>query len=87
MGHKHKIKIEKLFEHPISGNIDARRMISALEHYGAKVDVTKQNKVKIILNDKEFVLSLAHGNDLSKDSIVQLRHFLEKVGVTPDKIS
>jgi len=35
MSQKHKAKIEKLFEHPISGNIDVHRLISALEHYGA----------------------------------------------------
>lgn len=26
MSQKHKAKIEKLFEHPISGNIDAKKM-------------------------------------------------------------
>ena len=86
MSHKHKVKIEKLFEHPASGNIDARRMIAALEHYGAKVDLTKQHKAKIFIKDEEFILPLAHNNDLSKDTIVSLRHFLEKVDLVPGKI-
>jgi len=86
MGHKHKMKIEKLFEHPVSGNIDANRMISALEHYGAKIDITKSNKAKIFLKDEEFVLSLSHNNTLSKDSITQLRHFLEKVDLVPENL-
>ena len=86
MSHKHKVKLEKLFEHPASGNIDTHRMISALEHYGAKVDVTKHNKAKIFLNGEEFVLPLSRHNDLSKDSIVALRHFLEKVDLVPGKI-
>ncbi|MCD4667893.1 MAG: hypothetical protein K8R44_04810 [Sulfurimonas sp.] len=86
MSQKHKVKIEKLFEHPISGNIDAKKMISALEHYGAKIDLTKQHKAKIFVGKDEFILSLSHRNDLSKDSIVNLRHFLEKVGLTPDKL-
>jgi len=83
LSHKHKAKIEKLFEHPISGNIDIHRMVSALEHYGAKVDMTKKNKAKIFLRDEEFVLALSHKNDLSKDSITALRHFLEKVNLVP----
>ena len=83
MSHKHKAKIEKLFEHPISGNIDIHRMMSALEHYGAKIDLTKTHKAKIFLRDEEFVLPLSHKNDLSKDAITSLRHFLEKVDLVP----
>ncbi len=86
MSQKHKVKIEKLFEHPISGNLDVHRLISALEHYGARIDMTKQNKAKIFFDKDEFILSLSHRNELSKDSIVNLRHFLEKVGLTPDKL-
>lgn len=86
MSHKHKAKIEKLFEHPISGNIDAKRLFSALEHYGVIVDVTKHNKAKLMFNDEEFVAVLSHGNDLSKDAIVNLKHFLEKVGLVPGSL-
>lgn len=86
MSHKHKAKLEKLFEHPISSNIDAKRLISALEHYGCKVEITKQSRAKISFNKEEFVMSLSHGHDLSKDSLVNLRHFLEKVGLTPDNL-
>lgn len=86
MSHKHKVKIEKLFEHPISGNIDVRKVLAALEHYGAKIDQTKQNKAKIFIKDQEFVLGLSHNHDLSKDSVTTLRHFLEKVGIVPGKI-
>lgn len=86
MSHKHKAKIEKLFEHPVSGNIDVKRLLSALEHYGAKIEITKHNKAKIFFNNSELILALSHRNDLSKDSIVKLRHYLEKVGLTPDSI-
>lgn len=86
MSHKHKVKIEKLFEHPLSGNIDVHRLISALEHYGATVDQSKQNKAKISINNHEFSLPISHHNVLSKDSIVELRHFLESVDLVPDKI-
>jgi hypothetical protein len=86
MSHKHKVKIEKIFDHPASGNIDARRVIAALEHYGATVDLTKQHKAKIFMKDQEFILPLGHHSDLSKDTIVSLRHFLEKVDLVPGKI-
>ena len=83
---KHKEKIKKLFEHPISGNIDASKLVRALEHYGAKVDVNKQHRAIIHLKGREHSLSLAHRNELSKDSIVGLRHFLEEIDFTPDKL-
>ena len=86
MSQKHKVKIEKLFEHPISGNIDVYKMLSALEHYGAKIELTKQHKAKIFLGGEEFVLSLSHRNDMSKDNVTKLRHFLEKVDLVPDKL-
>ena len=83
---KHKAKIEKIFEHPISGNVDAKRLVSALEHYGAEVDTNKQHRALIHYNGKEHSLALGHRNELSKDSIVKLRHYLEEVGLTPDKL-
>lgn len=86
MSHKHQVKIEKLFEHPVSGNIDVKRLISALEHYGAIVDITKHNKAKVSLRDKDHVLALSHNNDLSKDSISKLKHFLEDVDLVPGKL-
>ncbi len=86
MSHKHKAKIEKLFEHPASGNIDEKRVLGALEHYGVDVDTTKQNKAKLSKDGHEYVLVLSHGNDLSKEAIVHLRHFLESVNLTPDKL-
>ena len=87
MSHKHKVKIEKLFEHPTSGNIDSKKLFSALEHYGCSVDMTKHGKAKIVFDNEEFIMALSHRNELSKDSISRLRHFLEKVGLTPDKIN
>ncbi|QOY51058.1 hypothetical protein [Candidatus Sulfurimonas baltica] len=86
MSHRHKVKIEKLFEHPVSGNIDGRKVLSALEHYGARVEMTKHNKAKIFIKDKELIMALAHSSILTKDTILKLRHFLEEVGLVPDSI-
>jgi hypothetical protein len=86
MAHRHKAKIEKVFEHPISANIDVKKLFSALEHYGCRIEHTKHNKAKIFYNDKEFVMPLPHGDHLDKDSVVALRHFLEEVGLTPDTL-
>lgn len=83
---KHKDKIAKIFEHPISGNIDTTKLVHALEHYGAEVDMTKTHRALIHLNGKEYSLTLSHRNELSKDSVVGLRHFLEEAGLTLEKL-
>jgi hypothetical protein len=83
---KFKAKIEKVFAHPVSGNIDPKKLLHALEHYGAEVEVTKQNKAKIFLNGLEYVMPLSHGGNLSKDVVVEIRHFLEKAGLTPETL-
>jgi hypothetical protein len=83
---KHKAKIQKLFEHPISGNIDTTKLIHALEHYGAKVDMTKQHRALVHYEGKEHSMTISHRNELSKDAIVKLRHFLEETGLTPEKL-
>jgi len=83
---KHKVKIEKIFEHPMSGNIDTKKLIHALESYGAVVDMNKQHRAIIHIDGKEHSMTLSHRNELSKDAIVKLRHYLEEVGLTPDKL-
>ncbi len=83
---KHKQKIEKIFAHPMSGNIEAKKVISALEHYGAKVEVNKEHRAIVHYNGKEHSLTLSHRPELSKDAVVKLRHYLEEVGLTPEKI-
>ena len=86
MSHRHKAKIEKVFEHPTSANIDVKKLIAALEHYGVKVELTKKHKAKLFYNESEFVLPLPHGDHLPKDEVVLLRHWLEEIGLTPESV-
>jgi hypothetical protein len=51
------------------------------------VEITKNHHAKIFLNDKEYIMPLPHNDtNISKEIVVELRHFLESVGLTPDKI-
>ncbi|WP_457748622.1 hypothetical protein [Sulfurimonas sp.] len=84
---KHKAKIAKLFEHPLSSNIDYKKLINALEHFGAKVEMTKNHHAKIFFDEKEYVMPLPHKDtNISKEIVVELRHFLESIGLTPEKL-
>ena len=86
MGHRHKAKIEKIFEHPISANIDIKKLMAALEHYGVNVELTKKHRAKLFYNENEFAFPLPHSDHLTKDEVVMLRHWLEEVGLTPNNI-
>jgi hypothetical protein len=86
MSHKHKAKIEKVFSHPISANIDVKKLFSALEHYGVEIDISKKHKAILHYKDKEFALNLPHSDHLTKDEVVNLRHFLEEMGLTPENL-
>ena len=87
MSQKHLKKIEKVFEHPVSTNLDTHKLMSALEHFGCSVEQSKTNKVKISFNSSDIVLGFHHSGSLSKDEVLKLRHFLEEAGLTPDKIA
>jgi len=87
MSQKHIKKLKKVFEHPVSTNLDTHKLISALEYFGCRVEHTKNNKIKIFYNESEIIIGLHHSGSLSKDEVLRLRHFLEGAGLTPDKIA
>ncbi len=84
---KHVEKIKKVFAHPISANIDVKKLLHALEHFGVEVDLTKKHHAVLKYEDKELSLPLPHKEPfLSKDAVVELRHFLESIDLTPEKL-
>ena len=82
---KHIKKIEKVFEHPVATNLDTHKLMSALEHFGCHVQHSKTNKIKISFDGRDIVLGFHHSGSLSKDEVLRLRHFLEEIGLTPDR--
>ena len=86
MSHKHLSKIEKIFSHPLPANLDLKKTLAALEHYGVRIEVTKNHGAKLFYEDQEAVLQLPHGNQLSKEEAVKLRHILESFGLTPAEL-
>jgi len=87
MNHKHRITLQKIFSHPIDTNIDWKKIESLLSHLGAEMNEGRTGRMKVILNGQESVFSMPHhGHSVQdKNEIMQLRHFLEKAGVSPEK--
>jgi hypothetical protein len=38
---KHLVKIQKIFSHPIPANLDVKKILSALEYFGIKIERLK----------------------------------------------
>lgn len=83
MNHHHRKVLHALFSHPISANIDFRKVVHLFEDLGAEVENRSGNRVHIKLNGHSAVF--AHGqHDLPKEEVVQIRKFFETCGITPD---
>jgi len=84
MSHKHKNTLTAIFHDPVSGNIHWRDVESLLQHLGANSDNVHGARVKVVLNDVEFVLDRPHHSGVcGKQDIRQLREHLTAAGVTP----
>lgn len=88
MSHKHLAIIEKVFAHPIATNLDWKKLKHTLEHFGADISVGNNNRAHIIIEGNELTLGLPHhGHELAdKPEITKLRHYLEEIGLTPEKL-
>ena len=84
MNHHHRVTLHALFAHPISANIDFKKVIHLLEELGASVDNRSGNRVGVRLNGNSAAFTHAH-HDLPKEEVVQVRKFLEACGITVDK--
>ena len=83
---KHLQKIQKIFSHPLPANLDVRKTLSAIEHFGVRIEVTKNHSAKLLYEEKEGVVQLPHGDHFTKDEVMRLKHILEDFGLTPESL-
>ena len=83
LGSHHRDTLEKLFNHPTSGNIEWRQVRSLLEAVG---DVAEEHNgnLKITLGGETEVLRPPHGKDIDRQLIVDLRRMLTRAGLSVD---
>jgi hypothetical protein len=84
MSRHHANLIRSIFHDPPSGNIHWRDIESLLKHVGAELEPISGARIRIKLNRMEGVLHRPHhSNVLDASSLVHLREFLARAGVTP----
>lgn len=82
MNHRHRKVLHALFAHPVSANIDPKAVHAVLEGLGAEVSHTGTGRVGVKLNGHAHAFHDTH-HSLSKEEVVELRHFLTEAGIDP----
>lgn len=84
MSRHHANLIRTIFHDPPSGNIHWREIESLLKHVGATLEPISGARIRMSLNRMEGVLHRPHhSNTLDAKSILHVRGFLARAGVTP----
>jgi hypothetical protein len=84
MSRHHTNLIRSIFQDPPSGNIHWRDIESLLKHVDASLEPLSGARIRVRLNRMEGVLHRPHhSNVLDASSLVHLREFLARAGVTP----
>jgi hypothetical protein len=76
---EHRDTLEKILNHPASGNIEWRQVRSLLEAVGT-VTQEHNGKLEITLGTETEVLQPPHGKDIDAQMIVDLRRMLTNAG-------
>ncbi len=81
-GH-HRATVEKIFQHPVSHNIQWHDVVSLLN---SVADVTEEHdgRFKVVLGGETETLDAPSGHDVNEQMVVDLRRMLKGVGITAD---
>jgi hypothetical protein len=82
LSNHHRDTLEKIFRHPVSGNIDWRQVVSLLDAVGTTVEEHDGN-VKVTLGAETEVLHRPSGKDIDAQMVVDLRRMLTQAGLSP----
>lgn len=82
MNHRHRKVLHALFDHPVSANVDFKKVEAMLRELGAEIDNRTGARIGVSLNGRIGVFHHAD-HSLAKDEVVRLRHFLTECGIDP----
>ena len=86
MSRHHVNLLRTIFHDPPSGNVHWRDIESLLRHVGAALEPLSGARFRVTLNRMEAVLHRPHhSNVFDTRSLVHLREFLARAGVTPSQ--
>ena len=84
MSSRHAKLIRAIFADPPSHNIEWRDVESLLRHVGATLEPLSGARIRVHIERVEGVLHRPHhSNVIGTNSLLQVREFLARAGVTP----
>ncbi len=83
MSRHHIQLIRAIFQDPPVHNLHWRDVESLLKHVGARVESISGARVRVTLGRVEEVLHRPHGDEVDRPSLLHVRGFLGRAGVTP----
>jgi hypothetical protein len=79
----HRATVEKIFQHPVSHNIQWHDVLSLLEAV-AQVAEEHDGRYKVTLAGETETLDTPSGHDLNEQMVVDLRRMLKGAGISPN---
>ncbi len=80
-GH-HRVTLEKIFQHPVSHNIQWHDVLSLLRAV-AEVSEGHDARFKVTLGDETETLDAPTGHDIDEQMVIDLRRMLKGAGILP----
>lgn len=83
MSRHHTLLIRALFHDPPPHNLHWRDVEALLRHVGATLEPISGARLRVTLGRVEDVLHRPHGDEVDRASVLHVRAFLGRAGVTP----
>jgi hypothetical protein len=80
-GH-HRATVEKIFQHPVSHNIQWHDVLSLLQGVGDVIE-GHDRRFKVTLGPETETLDAPPGPDVDEQMVIDLRRMLKGAGITP----
>ena len=82
LNNHHRNTLEEIFNHPASGNIEWRNVLSLIEAVGT-AEEEHNGKLKLTIGSETEVIRAPHGKDIDQQLIHDLRRMLSGAGYGP----
>ncbi len=81
-GH-HRATVEKIFNHPVSHNIQWHDVLSLLQSVAA-VTEERDGRYKVTLGSDTETFDVPRHHDIDEQQVIDLRRMLRDAGITPE---
>ena len=83
LNHHHRVTLQKIFQHPVSHNLEWNDVLSLL-NVVATVEEKHDGKFAVTLGDTTDTIERPKHKDLKTQNILDLRRLLSTAGFTPE---